>query len=92
MGFDLLMTSQNYRERRLKLWDHQLLCVSLGYTGPFTSQLSLPLGEVSFVFFFRASAAPFVTTDSGPVRMDSSYVSSYPGRVSSSWVPCFYFI
>ncbi|GFT42435.1 hypothetical protein TNCV_1787111 [Trichonephila clavipes] len=36
-------------------------------------------GGVSFVFLSRASAAPLATTDSGPVRMDSSCVSSHPG-------------
>ncbi|PRD27954.1 UNVERIFIED_CONTAM: hypothetical protein NCL1_33882 [Trichonephila clavipes] len=51
----------------------------------------LPFEGVSFVFLSQASAAPFAITDSGLVRMDSSCVSSQPGRVSSCWVPCFYY-
>ncbi|GFW17246.1 hypothetical protein TNCV_1957171 [Trichonephila clavipes] len=37
----------------------------------------------------RAIAAPFATTDSGQVRMDSSCVSPQPGQVPNCRVPCF---
>ncbi|GFT81144.1 uncharacterized protein TNCV_4282481 [Trichonephila clavipes] len=43
----------------------------------------LPSGGVSFIFLSRARTASFATTDCGPVPMDSSCVSSQPGRVSS---------
>ncbi|GFW22608.1 hypothetical protein TNCV_2764201 [Trichonephila clavipes] len=37
-----------------------------------------PPGGVSFVFLSRASAAPFATTEFGPVLMDYSCVCSQP--------------
>ncbi|GFV83877.1 hypothetical protein TNCV_387851 [Trichonephila clavipes] len=49
------------------------------------SPFAFPSEGVSFVFLSRTSASPFVTTDSGSVRKDSSCVSPQPGG-------CLYFL
>ncbi|GFW49395.1 hypothetical protein TNCV_3059021 [Trichonephila clavipes] len=79
--FDLLMTSL-FSE--IEGWNFGITYYTV-YRWDIRDHLchSCHSGGVSFVFLSQASAAPFATTDSGLVQMDSSCVSSQRGRVSS---------
>ncbi|GFV08732.1 hypothetical protein TNCV_2488041 [Trichonephila clavipes] len=83
MGFDLLMTSRYYSDRRKKLRSP----ASLYIVGMYVTIYVTVVLPVSFAFLSRACAASFATTDSGPVRIDSYRVSPHPGREPSCWVP-----